>query len=86
MQGLLGEAPFDGSQFPPLPWGGKRVADEQIQFISDWIDDGLPVQDQSLGQYDFPVASINTEQTSSDFAPLVELRGVTPDFIKKFRG
>jgi tyrosinase len=80
VQGLRGEAPFDGSQFPPLPWGGSAVADEQIQFISDWIDDGLPVQDQSLGEYDFPVASINTEQTRSDFAPLVELRGVRHEF------
>ena len=25
VQGLRGEGPFDGSQFPPLPWGGKPV-------------------------------------------------------------
>jgi hypothetical protein len=40
--GLRGQFPFDGSQFPPLPWGGIRVAEPDIQLISDWIDAGLP--------------------------------------------
>jgi tyrosinase len=40
IQGLRGEAPFDGSQFPPLPWGGTRVSNDDIAFIADWIDDG----------------------------------------------
>ncbi|MEY2441951.1 MAG: tyrosinase [bacterium] len=43
--GLRGEPPFDGTQFPPLPWGGKRVAPRDIQLISDWIDDDLPETD-----------------------------------------
>jgi tyrosinase len=80
VQGLRGESPFDGSQFPPLPWGGNPVTDEQIQFISDWIDDNCPTQDETLGAYDFAVGSIQTEQTRSDFAPLVELRGVRHEF------
>src|SRR5215216_3496182 len=42
VQGLRGEPPFDGSQLPPLPWGGGRVAPEQIQFIGEWIDDDCP--------------------------------------------
>ena len=42
VKGLRGEAPFDGSQFPPLPWGGNSVTEEDIQFISDWIDNGCP--------------------------------------------
>jgi tyrosinase len=46
--GLRGRAPFDGSRFPPLPWGGRNVADEDIRFISDWIDDGLPGDDHSV--------------------------------------
>lgn len=80
VQGLRGEPPFDGSQLPRLPWGGSPVADEQIQFISDWIDDDCPEQDQSLGTYDFPVGAIKTEQESADIAPLVELRGVRHEF------
>ncbi len=43
--GLRGERPFDGTQFPPLPWGGTRVGVQDIRFISDWIDDGLPETD-----------------------------------------
>ena len=40
IQGLRGQTPFDGNQFPRLPWGGKNVADDEISFIADWIDDG----------------------------------------------
>jgi tyrosinase len=80
VQGLRGEAPFDGSQFPPLPWGGKPVSNEQLQFISDWIDDDCPEQDETLGTYDFAVGAIQTEQTRGDIVPLVELRGVRHEF------
>ena len=45
IKGLRGQAPFDGTRFPPLPWGGTRVADADIAFIADWIDDGLPADD-----------------------------------------
>ena len=38
--GLRGAAPFDGAQFPRLPWGGTPVAEEDIQLIADWIDEG----------------------------------------------
>ena len=47
IRGLRGETPFDGSRFPPLPWGGERVAMDDIAFIADWIDDGCP-DDQLL--------------------------------------
>ncbi|MGH9801342.1 MAG: tyrosinase family protein, partial [Blastocatellia bacterium] len=44
--GLKGEYPFDGSQFPRLMWGSdKAVSSSDIQFISDWIDDGCPATD-----------------------------------------
>jgi tyrosinase len=43
--GLRGQWPFDGTRFPPLPWGGTPVAPGDIQFISDWIDDGCPETD-----------------------------------------
>jgi len=38
--GLRGEAPFDGTRFPRLPWGGSAVAERDIEFIALWIDDG----------------------------------------------
>jgi tyrosinase len=47
VQGLRGEAPFDGSRFPRLPWGGEAVAPEDVLFISDWIDDGCPADDRA---------------------------------------
>jgi tyrosinase len=45
IKALRGEAPFDGRQFPPMPWGGTPVAAADIQFIADWIDDGCPADD-----------------------------------------
>lgn len=45
IRGLRGDAPFDGNRFPPLMWGGSRVAESDIQFIADWIDDGCPADD-----------------------------------------
>ena len=42
VKGLRGETPFDGSQFPALPWGGDPVSAEDIQSIVDWIDSGCP--------------------------------------------
>lgn len=46
VKGLRGQAPYDGSVFPRLPWGGAAVADDDVAFISDWIDDGLPGGDR----------------------------------------
>lgn len=48
VQGLRGEAPFDGTQYPPLPWGGQTVPEDEIGFISDWIDDGCPADDHQI--------------------------------------
>jgi len=45
IQGLKGQSPFDGSQFPRLPWGGSPVSYEDIGFIEQWIDDGCPEND-----------------------------------------
>jgi tyrosinase len=54
VQGLRAEPPFDGTRFPRLPWGGQAVAEEDILFISDWIDDGLPESDREIAS--FPVS------------------------------
>jgi tyrosinase len=45
VRGLRGQFPFDGTQFPPLLWGGGRVAEPDIQMIEQWIDDGCPATD-----------------------------------------
>jgi tyrosinase len=42
VRGLKGEYPFDGSQFPRLPWGGKPVSAADILTVEEWIDDGCP--------------------------------------------
>ncbi len=44
--GLRGQCPFDGTQFPRLPWDGDAVSGEDIQFIQQWIDDGCPEKDE----------------------------------------
>ena len=46
IRGLRGVAPFDGSRFPPLMWGGSRVAEADIAFIAEWIDDGCRAADR----------------------------------------
>ena len=45
IRGLRGQAPFNGTQYPRLPWGGQIVPEEEINFISEWIDDGCPESD-----------------------------------------
>ena len=52
IQGLRGEAPFDGSRFPRLPWGGTAVADDDVRFIAEWINDGCPPSDHELASFD----------------------------------
>jgi len=49
VKGLRGEPPFDGWRLPRLPWGGPRVAEDDVRFISDWIDDGCPADDHRPG-------------------------------------
>lgn len=51
IKGLRGEAPFDGSQFPQLPWGEAPVADEDIRTISEWIDDNCPAEETVIPVY-----------------------------------
>ncbi len=47
IKGLKGQFPFDGTQFPALPWGGTQVSSSDILFIESWIDDGCPAVDKS---------------------------------------
>src|ERR1051325_8391036 len=56
IKGLKGEFPFDGTQFPRLPWGGQAVGSSDIIFIESWIDDGCPATDEA------PPASVQVNQ------------------------
>jgi tyrosinase len=49
IKGLKGEFPFDGTQFPRLPWGGGQASGSDILFIESWIDDGCPATDKRAG-------------------------------------
>ncbi|HWN44263.1 MAG TPA: tyrosinase family protein [Thermoanaerobaculia bacterium] len=60
VQGLRGEGPFDGSRFPRLPWGGTAATDDDVRFISDWIDDGCPPEDREIASFDLRAASAST--------------------------
>ncbi len=42
VRGLRGLAPFDGTQYPRLPWGRSPVAAADIDRIERWIDEGCP--------------------------------------------
>jgi photosystem II stability/assembly factor-like uncharacterized protein len=42
IKALKGLAPFDGSVYPQMPFGFPPVADGDIAFIAQWIDDGCP--------------------------------------------
>jgi tyrosinase len=42
VRGLRGHAPFDGSQFARLPWGGVAVPSDDVDRIEAWIDEGCP--------------------------------------------
>ncbi len=65
VRGLRGQSPFDGTRLPRLPWGGVAVAEEEIAFISDWIDDGCPAEDRELADV--------TVKTTTSAAELVEV-------------
>ncbi|MGA2219626.1 MAG: tyrosinase family protein, partial [Terracidiphilus sp.] len=69
--GLRGEAPFDGSQFPRLPWGKPPLSAGQIQEIADWIADGAP-ENQPKGDV-FPL-----ERTDWTANPVIRVE-VSPE-------
>jgi hypothetical protein len=66
IRGLRGQAPFDGTQYPPLPWGGQTVTEDEISFIAEWIDDGCPEGDHQIS---FNVEGTTTPTTIEADAP-----------------
>ena len=80
IKGLRGETPFDGDRFPPLPWGGTRVADADIDFIADWIDDGLPASADAVAQ--LPAAGSETAPRQVKLTDIAEFATVEwPEWI-----
>ncbi len=47
VKGLKGEFPYDGSQFPRMPFGGNAVPPLDIMYIEKWIDAGCPEEEIS---------------------------------------
>lgn len=68
VKGLAGAPPFDGSQYPPLPWGGTRVAAEDVALVARWIDDGCPAGS---------LASLPATIETSEAAPRIEVLGLS---------
>jgi tyrosinase len=66
VRGLRGRAPFDGTRFPRLPWGGRAVAPDDIEFISQWIDDGCPADDRETT---YAVSGTATEPELEEVPP-----------------
>jgi tyrosinase len=97
--GLKGQAPFDNTQFPPLPWGGTRVALADIHFIQQWIDDGCPESDTSTsptahmlalaaGQAQFALGTATTNdyrQAESSLKVRKNINFLTPDELQRLR-
>src|SRR5581483_3863346 len=77
VRGLRGQYPFDGTQFPPLPWGGKRVSEADIAFISQWINDGCPGPDEDKRHAGAPEASAVTRALVTGDAPHALFTGPT---------
>jgi tyrosinase len=50
VRALRGQFPFDGTQFPRIPWGGTRVSDADVTLIEQWIDDGAPEYDADTAE------------------------------------
>jgi tyrosinase len=72
IKGLKGEAPFDGSRFPRLPWGGTAVSPADIEYISEWIDDDCPDDDHGAS-LKFDLATRETLASTIPVRDLAEL-------------
>ena len=67
--GLRGEQPFDGSQFPQLPWGRPAMAESEIAEIAEWIAEGAPETDPETATYTFPTDDWTADSSRVEVAP-----------------
>lgn len=63
LNGLRGVGPFDGSQFPRLPWGRPPMGESEIAEIAEWIADGVPASDAGEVIYSLPASAWEAETT-----------------------
>jgi tyrosinase len=77
VRGLRGQFPFDGTQFPPLPWGGTRVAEPDIRFIAQWIADGCPDATQDAPRAQHAATASAAHALALGQAPHVAFTGPT---------
>jgi tyrosinase len=75
--GLHGKAPFDGSQFPRLPWGKPAVSHEKIALIEEWIADGAPefdpeTQSYALAKKDWASETTRVEVAAASYTDVAE--------------
>ena len=68
LKGLRGQQPFDGSQFPRLPWGRPALSESDIAEIAEWIADGAPETDPESAIYTFPAADWHTDTATMEIA------------------
>lgn len=75
--GLRGKAPFDGSQYPRLPWGKAALSEEKIALIEEWIADGAPESDPDAESYglakkDWETATSRVEVLPASYTDVAE--------------
>ena len=62
---------------PPTPWGSAPIAEADIQFIADWIDDGCPAGE--LPSLDFgPLEAKGGKASQIRFADVAEFEAFGP--------
>lgn len=81
--GLRGKFPFDGTQFPPLPWGGARVAEPDIKLIEGWIAAGCPSPDEDTTLADSADAAAKRHALSAGLAAHSEFAGPVNQFAQE---
>jgi tyrosinase len=68
LKGLRGQQPFDGSQFPRLPWGRPAMSDAEIAEIADWIAEGAPETDPEKAAYRIQATDWQTDTAKIEIA------------------
>jgi hypothetical protein len=82
--GLRGQQPFDGSQFPRLPWGRAAMAESEIAEIEEWIADGAPESDPETVVYTFAKDDWKTDTAKMEVA--VESYGDVTEAYAEYAG
>ncbi|MGC2696344.1 MAG: tyrosinase family protein [Candidatus Angelobacter sp.] len=89
IRGLRGQPPFDGSQFPRLPWQGMPVPEEELQELIDWIEDGCPAEKDETTVYDLKEwkTETSTETLGSHVYPaaVADAAGVPAGDVNEYK-